>query len=110
MALITLQDISLSFGGPLLFNGINVQIEAGERICLVGRNGEGKSTLMQVISGELTPDSGTVVRRQGLRSARLIQEVQPQGQLAKPGGLAVVNIDQPAVRPYVDRCGRARVP
>jgi len=76
MALVNLQDISLSFGGPLLFNAVNLQIEPGERICLVGRNGEGKSTLMQVISGELTPDGGTMIRRQGLRVARLSQEVE----------------------------------
>jgi len=77
MALVTLQDISLSFGGPLLFNGVSLQIEPGERICLVGRNGEGKSTLMQAISGELAPDGGSVIRRQGLRTARLSQEVEP---------------------------------
>jgi len=75
MALITLQDITLSFGGPQLFNGINLQIEAGERICLVGRNGEGKSTLMQIIGGELEPDSGSVIKRQGLKVSRLMQDI-----------------------------------
>ncbi len=75
MAILTLQDITLSYGGPQLLNGVNLQIEAGERVCLVGRNGEGKSTLMRIIGGELSPDSGSVIKRQGLRIARLDQEI-----------------------------------
>ena len=47
MALISLQNISLSFGGLPVLDGISMQIEAGERVCLVGRNGEGKSSLMR---------------------------------------------------------------
>ncbi|MFN2366323.1 MAG: ATP-binding cassette domain-containing protein, partial [Desulfurivibrionaceae bacterium] len=49
MALIDLQEVSLAFGGAPLFDGITMRIEAGERLCLVGRNGEGKSTLMKLI-------------------------------------------------------------
>ena len=75
MALISLQDISLSFGGAPLLEKIDLQIEPGERVCLVGRNGEGKSTLMKLISGEIEPDGGRIVRQQGLRIARLRQEV-----------------------------------
>jgi ATP-binding cassette subfamily F protein uup len=75
MALISLQDISLSFGGAPLLEKIDLQIEPGERVCLVGRNGEGKSTLMKLISGEIEPDGGRIVRQQGLRVARLRQEV-----------------------------------
>ncbi len=78
MPLITLQDISLSFGGPPILHDISLQIEAGERVCLVGRNGEGKSSLMKLIAGDLTPDSGGIIRQQGLRTARLSQDV-PQG-------------------------------
>jgi len=75
MALITLQEVSLSFGGPPLLDSINLQIEAGERVCLVGRNGEGKSTLMKLLAGDLAPDSGRFVYQQGLRIARLGQDM-----------------------------------
>jgi len=75
MPLITLQDIILSFGGPPILQDISFQIEAGERVCLVGRNGEGKSSLMKVIAEELSPDSGNIIRQQGLRTARLSQDV-----------------------------------
>ena len=52
-----------------------MQIEAGERVCLVGRNGEGKSSLMRLISGEQPPDSGRIIKQQGVKIARLDQEV-----------------------------------
>lgn len=75
MALIDLQDITLSFGGSSVFDGTSLQIEPGERVCLVGRNGEGKSTLMRLITGEIKPDSGKLFSQQGLVMARLSQEV-----------------------------------
>lgn len=78
MALINLRGISLAFGGPLILDHADLQIEKGERVCLVGRNGEGKSTLMKVIGGELKPDSGEITRQQGLKVTRLTQEV-PHG-------------------------------
>ncbi|MBU2537933.1 MAG: ATP-binding cassette domain-containing protein [Proteobacteria bacterium] len=75
MATITLKDIALSFGGLPLLNGIDLQIEPGERVCLVGRNGEGKSSLMKILTGEIEPDRGEITRQKGLRVARLTQEV-----------------------------------
>ncbi|MGM0594090.1 MAG: ATP-binding cassette ATPase Uup [Pseudomonadota bacterium] len=75
MALLTLRNVTLSFGGPPLLDGIDLQIEPGERLCLVGRNGTGKSTLMKLLNGELQAESGEIVARQGLRVARLTQEV-----------------------------------
>ncbi|MBV5340844.1 MAG: ATP-binding cassette domain-containing protein [Deltaproteobacteria bacterium] len=78
MALISLRDITLAFGGPPLFNGINLQIEAGDRLCLMGRNGSGKSTLLKLIGGDLPPEGGEVQRQQGLKVAALTQDV-PQG-------------------------------
>ncbi|MCD6292210.1 MAG: ATP-binding cassette domain-containing protein [Deltaproteobacteria bacterium] len=75
MALVSLQDISLSFGGPPLLDKLNLEIEAGERVCLVGRNGTGKSTLMKLLAGELQPDGGRILFANGLRVARLSQEV-----------------------------------
>lgn len=75
MALISLKDVRLAFGGPELIDGVSLQIERRERVCLVGRNGAGKSTLMKIISGEITHDSGNIIREQGLRIASLDQEV-----------------------------------
>jgi ATP-binding cassette subfamily F protein uup len=75
MSLISLQNITLSFGGLPILQQINLQIEPGERLCLVGRNGEGKSSLMKLIVGDLEPDSGNIIRQQGLRVARLSQNV-----------------------------------
>src|SRR5512144_2723926 len=78
MALLTLNDISVAFGGPLLFDGINLQLEAGDRLCLMGRNGTGKSTLLKLISGELTADGGEITRQQGVKVALVSQDI-PQG-------------------------------
>jgi ABC transport system ATP-binding/permease protein len=75
MALLSLLDISLSFGGPPILEKVNLQIDPGERVCLVGRNGAGKSTLMRVMTGEMKADSGEVFRPPGSLCARLTQEV-----------------------------------
>src|SRR4051812_18409571 len=79
MALLSLRGVSLAFGGPKLLDRVDLQIERGERVCLLGRNGEGKSTLLRLIQGVISPDEGEVIRRQGIRIARLTQEV-PEGQ------------------------------
>ena len=78
MALISLQEVSLGFGGPLLLEDINLQIERGERVGLLGRNGMGKSTLLKLVNGDLSPESGVSARSQNLGVAYLPQEV-PQG-------------------------------
>ena len=65
MALLSLLEISLSFGGPAILEKANLQIDPGERLCLVGRNGAGKSTLMRLIAGELEPDTGEIFRSAG---------------------------------------------
>ncbi len=75
MALLFLRDISLSFGSAPLFNKASLQIEPNERVCLVGRNGEGKSTLLKVIEGSIQPDSGTRIVQDGVTIAKLQQEV-----------------------------------
>ena len=75
MALLSLQDITVAFGGPPVLDGANFAIERGERVCVLGRNGAGKSTFMQVVDGTLTPDSGLVVRQGGVTVARLEQDV-----------------------------------
>jgi len=75
VALISLRNITLAFGGPPLFDGINLQIEPGDRLCLMGRNGSGKSTLLKLIGGELPPEGGEIQRQQGLKVAQVAQDV-----------------------------------
>ncbi|MFC1854949.1 ATP-binding cassette domain-containing protein [Thermodesulfobacteriota bacterium] len=75
MALISLQEIKLAFGGPLIFDKLNLQVEAGERIALLGRNGAGKTTLMKVLAGELKTDEGLVVVQKRIKVVYLAQEI-----------------------------------
>jgi len=75
MAFISMQGISLSFIGAPLFDGVNLTIERGEKVGLVGRNGAGKSTLLRLIEGSVKPDSGSVSIQKGVYSAYLSQEV-----------------------------------
>ena len=78
MPLIQLQHVDYSVGGPLLLEDVDLAIEANERVCIVGRNGEGKSTLLRLLAGEIVPDDGEVRVQGGVRIARLAQEV-PHG-------------------------------
>ena len=75
MALISLRDIHLAFGGPAILSGASFSIERGERVCLIGRNGEGKSTLLKLISGSLTADGGEISKQNNLRVSMLEQDV-----------------------------------
>jgi ATP-binding cassette subfamily F protein uup len=75
MALVSLQNIDVSFGGPLLLQGVDLSLDRGERVCLVGRNGTGKSTILRLITGEVKPDNGKLVYQQGVRITLLTQEV-----------------------------------
>ena len=75
MALVSLRNISISFGVPLLLDDLSLDIQKGQRICILGRNGTGKSTLMKIITGEIKPDRGELSIAPGLRIAHLTQEV-----------------------------------
>jgi len=75
MALLFLRDLSLSFGTAPLLNKINLQIEPNERVCIVGRNGEGKSTLLKVLEGQILADSGSRIVQDGIHIAKLQQDV-----------------------------------
>ena len=75
MPILSVQNILLRFGGPPLLDNVSFDIEAGDRICLVGRNGEGKSTLLKVLTGEMEANSGEIVKKTGLRVSRMIQEI-----------------------------------
>ena len=74
-ALITLRDISMHFGDAQILDHVNLTVAPGERICLVGRNGVGKSTLMNILAGRLAPDEGDVMLAQNLVVGYLDQEV-----------------------------------
>jgi ATP-binding cassette subfamily F protein uup len=78
MPLVTIRELTLGFRGPLLLDGISCQIDAGQRIGLLGRNGAGKSTLLRILTGDVEPDGGEVVFAPGARVSLLPQEV-PRG-------------------------------
>jgi ATP-binding cassette subfamily F protein uup len=75
MALLGMQDVSIAFGGPSVLDHAAFSIDRGERVCLLGRNGTGKSTVMKLLDGTIAPDSGEIVRQTGMSVARLEQEI-----------------------------------
>ncbi len=75
MALLTLRNISLSYGHPTLLDDITLTLQPKQRVCLMGRNGEGKSTLLKIIAAEIPPDAGERLLHKGAKIARLEQEV-----------------------------------
>lgn len=78
MSLLTLTDISLAYGHQPLLQNVTFSIDRGERVCLVGRNGTGKSTLFRVISGMAAADTGEVWHRDTLRISYLLQDIPPE--------------------------------
>ena len=78
MPILSLRNVSLAYGQPPLLEGVSFELDKGERACLIGRNGTGKSTLLRILAGETQPDSGEVWMRDGMTVARLTQEV-PEG-------------------------------
>jgi ATP-binding cassette subfamily F protein uup len=75
MPLLTLSNITTAFGHLPLLDNASLQVAAGERIAIIGRNGTGKSTLLRILNGDLEPDAGQIWRGPGMRSARLDQDV-----------------------------------
>lgn len=75
MAILTLQNISLAFGDRPLLKELDFTLEKGDRVALIGRNGEGKSSLLKVILGDVIPDDGEIVIDRGYRIASLSQEI-----------------------------------
>lgn len=75
MAVLSLQELFVRFGGPWLLEGATLNLERGERVCLLGRNGEGKSTLLKIAAGLLAPDAGDVVRARDITVAMMPQIV-----------------------------------
>ena len=73
--LLQFKRLSLHIGVTALLDAVELTVDPGERICLLGRNGEGKSTLLRIIAGEQQADEGELIRKPGLRVAQLPQEV-----------------------------------
>ncbi len=73
MSLLRFDDVSVEFGDLKILSGAELSIDAGERVCLIGRNGAGKSTTLRLITGELEPDRGEIVRAQDLVVSQLAQ-------------------------------------
>ncbi len=94
MALIQLNRISIAFGTHALLEKADFQLDAGERVGLLGRNGEGKSTLMKIIAGEIQPDDGEIRKQSELKLAILEQAPSLSGEEtiydAVAGGLGEV--------------------
>jgi len=75
MSLVHFKEVSLEFGDQKILTQADFAIEPGERVCLIGRNGAGKSTTLNLITGEIEPDSGDIVRRSGLVISQLAQSL-----------------------------------
>jgi ATP-binding cassette subfamily F protein uup len=73
--LLSLEQVSLAFGARPLLDRVTLHLGEGERIALIGRNGEGKSSLLRLLLGEIEPDAGTVWRRDGARIGHLAQDI-----------------------------------
>ena len=75
MSLLRFEEIRLDFGEQVILRDAEFSIEPGERVCLIGRNGAGKSTTLKLISGEIDADQGEIVRKDGLVVSQLHQNL-----------------------------------
>ncbi|MGM0564925.1 MAG: ATP-binding cassette domain-containing protein [Pseudomonadota bacterium] len=75
MSLLRLREIQLAYGTHIIFDQLNLVLEKGERVALIGRNGTGKSTLLQLLNGDIQVDGGEYEKDPGVTVARLVQEV-----------------------------------
>jgi len=80
--ILTVENIAKSFGERQLFSGISFGISKGQKIAFIARNGVGKTTLLNILAGEETPDEGQVVMRKGLRVAYLPQNIKLDASLS----------------------------
>ena len=78
MSLLKFTDVSLAYGAMPLLDGVSWQIERGERVCIIGRNGTGKSSMLRLVKGDQSPDDGEIWRAPGLKIGELPQEL-PRG-------------------------------
>ncbi len=99
MALISINELSIGFRGPALLDHVGCQIETGQRIGLLGRNGSGKTTFMRMLRGELTPDHGRIVFSAGAQVGMLPQDAPQQlpGSIAEIVAEGVLKDDDPSM-------------
>ncbi|MGC8202690.1 ABC-F family ATP-binding cassette domain-containing protein [Aliiroseovarius sp. PTFE2010] len=90
--LLQLSDISLTFGGDPVFDGLDLTVQPGDRVALVGRNGSGKSTLMKVMAGLIEPDRGVRVTAPGVQVGYMQQHPDLSG-FATLGDFAASELD-----------------
>mgnify|MGYP003651121117 CR=1 FL=1 len=81
MPLLKLSKLNLHYGEQIIFDNVDLQLEAGDRLCIIGRNGVGKSTLLKLILGEASPDSGDLWTDPGVAIASLAQDLPEQNDL-----------------------------
>ena len=113
MTLLRFDDVCLEFGDQLILRDAELSIEAGERVCLIGRNGAGKSTTFKLITGQLEPDKGEITARQDLIVSQLEQTLpvalaQPVPEVIRSGLTQIeALLDEYArkSRLYLDRNG-----
>ncbi len=82
MPLVNMSNVQLHYGEQVIFDDASVQLDGGDRLCIVGRNGVGKSTLLKVIAGQVSADGGTVWQRPGAVVAALSQDLPEQSEIA----------------------------
>ncbi|WP_257279528.1 ATP-binding cassette domain-containing protein [Endozoicomonas sp. ISHI1] len=80
MPLLRFDNINLAYGDQPLMDGADFQIRKGERVCLLGRNGAGKSTMMKLVSGKIDADDGSIWRKPGMRIGILNQDLPEQDE------------------------------
>ncbi|RIL07900.1 MAG: ABC transporter ATP-binding protein [Proteobacteria bacterium] len=112
--LLRAESIAVRVAGRLLFDGVTLEIRAGDRIGLVGPNGAGKSTLLRVLAGDDEPDAGRVVLARRTRVGRLRQEIEPDAEgtvgdavAAALGHLDAVERELAEVSREIEAAGRA---
>lgn len=92
MSLLRFEQVELAFGTHVLLDKVSLNLAAGDRVGLLGRNGAGKSSLLRLVAGQQQPDGGQVWRTAGLRVAELAQELPPASEVTVydwvAGGLA----------------------
>ena len=98
--LVNLENVAIAFGGPEpVLDGVSLGVDAGDRVGVVGRNGGGKSTLVSILVGRVTPDSGRVSPVRGLRMASVTQQSQPRGETVRE---AVLGLSRSGAGPVPD--------
>nr|WP_297401572.1 ATP-binding cassette domain-containing protein [uncultured Marinobacter sp.] len=105
--MLTITDLSLQRGGVWLLEAVSLTVQPGQRVAIVGANGAGKSSLFQLLLGQLSPEQGSVSLPGGCRIAHMAQEVAASGRSARDfvldGDLDLRRLEQELVR--AEACG-----